>query len=225
MDEQGASPTWPTCSATTARGPRGACPRTRPSSRACATSSVRSCCGSAAPTAGSRPTRSSAWRRASSSCTATSPTSCPSPMSTPWPSSSTPSRRWRVRHIIVCGHYGCGGVRAALEGHQAGAVALWLQPLRNLADEHRAELDGLPSGSGAPGPALRAQRGRAGPRRRAVGDRRVGVGARRAARRPRVDLRPSGRAASRPRRHHRRRLSVPRHPARRWPPAWTSCTS
>ncbi len=52
----------------------------------------------------------------------------------------------RVSHIIVCGHYGCGGVRAALEGHQAGAVALWLQPLRNLADEHRAELDALVPG-------------------------------------------------------------------------------
>jgi len=51
-----------------------------------------------------------------------------------------------VGHIIVCGHYGCGGVHAALEGHQAGAVALWLQPLRNLADEHRAELDGLVPG-------------------------------------------------------------------------------
>jgi len=50
-----------------------------------------------------------------------------------------------VRHIIVCGHYRCGGVRAALEGHQAGAVALWLQPLRNLADEHREELDALGS--------------------------------------------------------------------------------
>ena len=50
-----------------------------------------------------------------------------------------------VRHIIVCGHYRCGGVRAALEGHQAGAVALWLQPLRNLADEHREELDALAS--------------------------------------------------------------------------------
>jgi carbonic anhydrase len=48
-----------------------------------------------------------------------------------------------VRHIIVCGHYRCGGVRAALEGHQAGAVALWLQPLRNLAEEHRDELDAL----------------------------------------------------------------------------------
>jgi carbonic anhydrase len=48
-----------------------------------------------------------------------------------------------VRHIIVCGHYRCGGVRAALEGHQAGAVALWLQPLRNLADEHGEELKAL----------------------------------------------------------------------------------
>ena len=50
-----------------------------------------------------------------------------------------------VRHIVVCGHYRCGGVRAALEGHQAGAVALWLQPLRNLADEHRDALDALGS--------------------------------------------------------------------------------
>ena len=50
-----------------------------------------------------------------------------------------------VRHIIVCGHYRCGGVRAALRGHQAGAVALWLQPLRNLAAAHREELDQQPS--------------------------------------------------------------------------------
>ena len=49
-----------------------------------------------------------------------------------------------VRHIVVCGHYRCGGVRAALEGHQAGAVALWLQPLRLLAAERREELDALP---------------------------------------------------------------------------------
>ncbi len=48
-----------------------------------------------------------------------------------------------VRHIIVCGHYRCGGVRAALEGHQGGAVALWLQPLRLVVDEHREEIDAL----------------------------------------------------------------------------------
>jgi carbonic anhydrase len=48
-----------------------------------------------------------------------------------------------VKHVIVCGHYHCGGVRAALEGHQAGAVALWLQPVRLVARRHRAELDAL----------------------------------------------------------------------------------
>jgi carbonic anhydrase len=49
----------------------------------------------------------------------------------------------RVRHIIVCGHYRCGGVRAGLEGHQAGAVALWLQPIRLVAEANRKELDAI----------------------------------------------------------------------------------
>ena len=51
----------------------------------------------------------------------------------------------RVRHIIVCGHYGCGGVNAALE--PCGAQKLvdeWLGPLRDLAHGRRAELDALP---------------------------------------------------------------------------------
>ena len=50
----------------------------------------------------------------------------------------------RVKHIIVCGHYHCGGIRAAIEGHQAGAVALWLQPARLVADANRDELDAIP---------------------------------------------------------------------------------
>ena len=49
-----------------------------------------------------------------------------------------------VKHIIVCGHYHCGGIRAASEGHQAGAVALWLQPARLVADANREELDAIP---------------------------------------------------------------------------------
>ena len=48
-----------------------------------------------------------------------------------------------IKHIIVCGHYHCGGIEAALKGHQAGAVALWLQPIRLVADANRAELDAI----------------------------------------------------------------------------------
>ena len=47
-----------------------------------------------------------------------------------------------VRHVIVCGHYGCGGVRAALDNDFAGAahVEQWLLPLRALAVASEAEL-------------------------------------------------------------------------------------
>jgi carbonic anhydrase len=50
----------------------------------------------------------------------------------------------KVRHIIVCGHYGCGGVRAVLDGSQTGLVEHWLAPVRDLFRAHRAELDALP---------------------------------------------------------------------------------
>jgi carbonic anhydrase len=39
-----------------------------------------------------------------------------------------------VRHIIVCGHYGCGGVKAALEGAGDGFVREWLSPLRRFVE-------------------------------------------------------------------------------------------
>ncbi len=49
-----------------------------------------------------------------------------------------------VQHIIVCGHYRCGGVRAALEGNTTGVVDAWLAPLREIARRERAALDTLP---------------------------------------------------------------------------------
>jgi carbonic anhydrase len=48
-----------------------------------------------------------------------------------------------VRHIIVCGHYGCGGVRAAMDGHRHGVIDHWLQPIRDTAESHAGELNGL----------------------------------------------------------------------------------
>jgi carbonic anhydrase len=50
----------------------------------------------------------------------------------------------RVKHVIVCGHYGCGGVHAALTGQRHGLIDHWLHPIRDLACTHVTELDALP---------------------------------------------------------------------------------
>jgi len=49
----------------------------------------------------------------------------------------------KVRHILVVGHYGCGGVRAAMEDRRHGFIDHWLQPIRNTAEAHHAELAAL----------------------------------------------------------------------------------
>ena len=48
-----------------------------------------------------------------------------------------------VRHVIVCGHYGCGGVTAALQPRQTSLIGNWLYPLSEVATRHRAELAAL----------------------------------------------------------------------------------
>jgi carbonic anhydrase len=49
-----------------------------------------------------------------------------------------------VKHILVVGHYGCGGVRAAVDGKRRGLVDHWLHPIREVSHLHRHELAALP---------------------------------------------------------------------------------
>jgi carbonic anhydrase len=52
----------------------------------------------------------------------------------------------QVRHVLVVGHYGCAGVRAALDDERHGLIDHWLHPIRELADTRREELAQLTEG-------------------------------------------------------------------------------
>jgi carbonic anhydrase len=47
-----------------------------------------------------------------------------------------------VEHVIVCGHYGCGGVRAAYERQSLGLIDNWLRHVQDVHDRHRADIEG-----------------------------------------------------------------------------------
>ncbi len=49
----------------------------------------------------------------------------------------------KVKHILVTGHYGCGGVRAAMQDKQVGLTDAWLRGIRDLHYEHYEELSKL----------------------------------------------------------------------------------
>lgn len=51
----------------------------------------------------------------------------------------------KVGHIIVCGHYGCGGVRAALRDDRLGLVDNWLRHVQDVRWKHQTEVDALPT--------------------------------------------------------------------------------
>ena len=47
----------------------------------------------------------------------------------------------KVKHIIICGHYGCGGVAAAVGERPPGVIDQWLEQLRIINERHAAELE------------------------------------------------------------------------------------
>ena len=49
----------------------------------------------------------------------------------------------KVKHIMVVGHYGCGGVRAAVDGRRRGLVDHWLHPIREVYQVHKQALESI----------------------------------------------------------------------------------
>src|SRR5436190_10954449 len=49
----------------------------------------------------------------------------------------------QVKHVIVCGHYGCGGVRAAMSDQQYGFVDNWLRNIKDVYHKYENELDAI----------------------------------------------------------------------------------
>lgn len=48
-----------------------------------------------------------------------------------------------IDHLIVCGHYGCGGVKAAMGPEFGGAASYWIREIRDIARMHRDELEAI----------------------------------------------------------------------------------
>jgi len=51
----------------------------------------------------------------------------------------------KVKHVIVCGHYGCGGVQAAMSHNSLGLINKWLRNIKDVYRLHKAEVDAQPT--------------------------------------------------------------------------------
>lgn len=49
----------------------------------------------------------------------------------------------QIKHIIVCGHYGCGGVRAAMQNQPLGLIDNWLRHLKDVYQKYETDLDAI----------------------------------------------------------------------------------
>jgi len=53
----------------------------------------------------------------------------------------------KVKHIIVCGHYGCGGIQAAMDNKEHGLIDNWLHHIKDVHRIHQVQIDSLPTDS------------------------------------------------------------------------------
>ncbi len=49
----------------------------------------------------------------------------------------------KVKHIVLCGHYGCGGIKAAMDNQQHGLIDNWLRNIKDIHRYHKAQIDAL----------------------------------------------------------------------------------
>jgi len=53
----------------------------------------------------------------------------------------------KIKHIIICGHYGCGGVKAAFQDGRNGVIDHWLEPVREVYRNERSHIDAIRNAS------------------------------------------------------------------------------